>query len=70
MRNVTDRVEAAITLGRDTGERAGRALGRDHPLARAARRALDADLRALRGEDASAPDERTRLYWNFEPQPT
>ncbi|MEU9185987.1 FxSxx-COOH system tetratricopeptide repeat protein [Streptomyces sp. NPDC048484] len=68
--HLTDRVEEAVELGRDTVERAGRILGPDHPLTRVARRALDADLHALRGEDVPAPEERARLYWNFEPQTT
>ncbi|MBQ0853447.1 tetratricopeptide repeat protein [Streptomyces sp. BH-SS-21] len=70
IRHVTGRVEAAVALSRDTGERAGRVLGKEHPLTRGARRALDADRQALRGEQVPAPEERSRLYWNFEPQTT
>ncbi|WP_413758951.1 FxSxx-COOH system tetratricopeptide repeat protein [Streptomyces sp. MMBL 11-3] len=66
-RHVTDRVEEAVASSRDTVERAGQVLGPDHPLTRVARRALDLDLRALQGEDAPGPANRTCLYWNFEP---
>lgn len=69
-RSLTDRCESAAELGRDTVARASRVLGQEHPLTRAARRGLEADLRALSGRKEREQGADARTFWNFEPQTT